>query len=122
MTCEDELVRRIKLGMPVDGAKILERRTRALSLIRQQFLARFVKHAGLQAESSLMIRWRGLGAHANARTRVDATYELVLHGGARAITGKFPDLWVLCYPTDSEIKAEVETVLEQMCVQAVQRP
>lgn len=122
MSREDEIVRQIKLGSPVDGAKILERRTRGLSLIRQHFLARFVKHAGVQAESSLGIRWRGLGEYANARTLVDATYELVLHDGARAISGKFPDVWVLCYPLDPEIKAQVETVLEQMCAQAAERP
>jgi hypothetical protein len=119
MSIDRELVRIIKQGGQVAGAKILERRTRGFSAIRQQFLARLKALSGIGAESSLMIRWRRLGDLANSRTVLDGSFELVLHSGTEAVTGSFPDRWILCYPEDAEVKTQVDAVLDQMCRKAV---
>ncbi len=121
MSDELEVVQRIKLGMPVASPKILERRTRGLSAIRQNFLARLVHFTGMRPASSLVVRWRRLGELANSRDVVDESFELVLRGGKDPITGMFPDLWIVCYPDDPQIKQHVEAEMDRMCEKAAQR-
>jgi len=121
MSDELELVRRIKLGMPVKGPKILERRTKGLAAIRQHFLARLVHFTGTRPASSLVVRWRELGERANSRGVVDESFELVLRGGKDPISGTFPDLWIVCYPDDAQIRQHVEAEMDRMCAQALQR-
>jgi len=115
MNNELEFIKRLKSGLPVAGAKIVERRSKGLLAIRHQFLVRITQAAPGQAESSLAIRWRRLTNFANARTVVDQSFELVMHGGTMEVAGLFPDIWVLCYPEDVEIKKNVEAKLDQMC-------
>lgn len=122
MNNELEVVKQIRLGMAVPGPKILDRRTKGLSSIRREFLSRLARLTGLRVDSSLVIRWRGLGELANSRTVVAASFELVLHGGAKAISGRFLDLWIVCYPEDPEIKKLVEAEMDRMCEKAVKRP
>lgn len=117
MTEEMEYVRQIKAGLEVPGPKVLDRRTRGLALIRRQLIAMLVKYTSYRGDSSLAFRWRGLGALANSRTLTDAAFELVLHDAAKEIRGRFPDLWILCYPEDPEIKEKVEAELANMCTQ-----
>lgn len=105
---------------PDSGAQILERRTKGLAAIRREFLTRYARVAGIAADSSLVIRWRGLGDYANSRTVVDASFELVLHGG-KGIAATFPDRWIVCYPDDPEIRRQVEAELDRMCEEAVKR-
>ena len=38
-------------------------------------------------------------------------------GRINAVYGEFPDLWLLCYPEDEEIKQLVEAEIERMIVQ-----
>jgi hypothetical protein len=115
MSDENDYVQHIKSGRPVPGTKILERRTKGLSLIRREFLGRLKLYTGYRPDSSLAIRWRGVGEFANARTVVDAIYELRLRGGPNGCSAQFPDLWVICYPDDPEIKGKVEEELGRMC-------
>jgi len=121
MSDELELVQAIKLGMSVPGSKILERRTKGLSLIRQHFLARLVQAVGMRPASSLVVRWRGLGNFANSRTVVDESFELVLRAGKDPITGMFPDVWVVCYPDDAQVNEQVGAQMDRMCMLAAQR-
>lgn len=117
MSEELEYVRQIKAGLEVPGPKILERRTRGLAQIRRQLIAMMLKYTAYRGESSLAFRWRGLGKVANSRTLTDAAFELVMHEGKKEIKGRFPDLWVLCYPEDPQIKEKVEAELASMCAQ-----
>jgi hypothetical protein len=114
-----DFAERIRLGMPVPGSEILNRRTRGLSAIRRDFLSRLAAVLGIRAESSMIVRWRRLGEHANSRTVVDASFELVLHGGAKAISALFSDRWILCYPDDPESKQAVEAEMDRMCEKAL---
>lgn len=85
-------------------------------------MRRLKTYTAVRPDSSLALRWRGLAEHANARSVVDASYELVLKGGPTGITGSFPDLWVLCYPDDAQIKQHVEEELARMCQVALDSP
>jgi len=122
MNSELQVVKRIRLGKPVPGPKILERRTKGLSTIRQHFLVRMARVTGMRPDSSLIIRWRGLGELANSRTVANASFELVLHSGPKAVSGKFPDLWIVCYPDDPEIVKLVEAEMDSMCEKVADRP
>jgi hypothetical protein len=46
----------------------------------------------------------------------DEKRRLVL-GRINAVYGEFPDLWLLCYPEDEEIKALVEQEIDRMIAQ-----
>lgn len=76
----------------------------------------------MRPDSSLIIRWRGLGDFANSRTVAKASFDLVLHGGPKGVSGRFPDLWIVCYPDDPEIVKLVEAEMDSMCEKAVNRP
>lgn len=117
---EASFLAELKSGAPVSGTKILERRTKGLAAIRRECLARLSRFAGVRPESSLIVRWRGLGQLANARIVNRASFELVLHTGPNAITATFSDISVICYPDDPDSKREVEAVIDGMCEKAVQ--
>lgn len=117
---EANFVAQVKRGATVPGSQVLERRTKGSAAIRRECLSRLSKLAGLAPESSLILRWRGLGEHANSRVVRDASYELVLHSGPKAVTGSFPDLWIVCYPDDPETKAQVDAIIDRMCRAAVE--
>ncbi len=119
---EASFVTQVKRGAAVPGAQVLERRTKGLAAIRRECLARLSRLAGLSPDSSLIVRWRGLGEHANSRVVCQASFELVLHSGPRAVTGAFRDLWIVCYPDDPETKPEVEAALSRMCKEALASP
>lgn len=121
MTDEIDYVRMIKAGLEVPGPKIIERRTRGLARIRRQLMAMLVKYTAYRGESSLAFRWRGLGKLANARSLTDGAFDLVMHEGKKEIQGRFPDLWVLCYPEDAQVQEKVETELANMCEQYAKR-
>lgn len=112
-----ENVKKIKAGLEVPGPKIIERRTLGLARIRRELIAMLTKYTAYRGESSLAFRWQGIGAVANSRTLTDAAFELVMHEGTREIKGRFPDLWVLCYPEDAQTKEQVESELAAMCQQ-----
>ena len=118
-TGQEDFVTQLKNGLAVSGSKILERRTSGLAAIRRECLARLSRLAGLPADSSLIVRWKGLGELANARTVNSASFELRLHSGASAVSGSFPDLWIVCYPDDPQLKQHVEDAIDRMCDQAV---
>lgn len=115
MNTELDFIKRVKLGLPLPGTEVLNRRTKGLSLIRQHFLSRLKGVTGVGAESSLIIRWRRLGEHANSRTIVDTSFELALNVGGQPVTGLFQDLWIVCYPDDSDTRPQVEAEMERMC-------
>ena len=116
---EANFVAQIKSGGAVSGAQVLERRLKGSAAIRRECLSRLSRLAGLPPDSSLIVRWRGLGEHANSRVVRAACYELVLHSGPKAITGSFSDLWIVCYPDDPATKGEVDAVIERMCREAL---
>lgn len=102
---EADSIGKVKRGEPVAGAWILERRTKGLAAIRRDCLAQLSRRAGLPADSSKIVRWRGLGDRSNARSVTLASFDLVLHSGANPVG-----------------KRDVEAVIGRMCEEAVAGP
>jgi hypothetical protein len=68
---------------------------------------------------SLMLRWHRQPEYINARTVLNDSFELTFYGVHRPVSGLFPDLWILCYPEDPEVKQKVEAEIAQMCQEIV---
>jgi hypothetical protein len=67
------------------------RRHNGLAMIRRQLIAMLVKYTSYRGDCSLAFRWRGLGNLANSRTLTEGAFDLVMHGAAKEIKGRFPD-------------------------------
>lgn len=119
MLAEIDWVKRIKLGYPVPGSKIVERRSNGLHTIRQEFLAQLLRTAPDSLSTSLAVRWHRQSDLVNSRTVLDDAFALVFVGTAHRVRGLFPDLWILCYPEDPEVKQKVNEEITRMCQEAV---
>lgn len=119
MVTEHEWVERIKLGQPVPGPKLIDRRSKGLQAIRQRCLWQLMSVAREEITHSLVLRWHREPESINARTVLNDSFELTFYGSARPVSGLFPDLWILCYPDDPEVKEKVEQEIAQMCREIV---
>lgn len=119
MFTEHEWVERIKLGQPVPGPKVIDRRSKGLQVIRQRCLVQLMAVAREEITDSLILRWQRQPEYINARTVLNESFELTFYGPSRPISGLFPDLWILCYPEDAEVKRKVEAEIAQMCQELV---
>jgi hypothetical protein len=108
-------IHKIKLGLPVPGAKIVERRGKGLQAIRRYLLACLRQIDSEKLDSSLVVRWTRQAEWFNSRTVLDEDFELDLVWGADQFTTEFPDLWILCYPDDRQINQKVEDQIKQLC-------
>jgi len=119
MATEQEWIDRIKLGQSVPGYKVIERRSKGLQAIRQRCLWHLLSVAHEEIAHSLVLRWHRQAEYMNTRTVLGESFELTFYGGARPVNGLFPDLWILCYPEDPEVKKKVEAEIAQMCKEIV---
>jgi hypothetical protein len=62
---------------------------------------------------TLSIYWEQGTEFMLKRELEDTRRKLVL-GRRKHVSGTFPDLWLLCYPDDQEIKQSVEQELDRM--------
>jgi len=79
--------------------------------IRFEFVVRLLR-SGLKVDT-LSIYWEHGNEFMLKREVEDNRRRLVL-GRRMRIHGEFPDLWLLCYPDDEEIKQLVEQELDGM--------
>jgi hypothetical protein len=119
MFTEHEWVERIKLGHPVPGPKLIDRRSKGLQAIRQRCLWRVISVARKEMAHSLVLCWHRQAEYINARAVLNNAFELTFYGATRPVSGQFLDLWILCYPEDPEIKQKVEEEIAQMCQEIV---
>ena len=119
MVTEHEWVERIKLGQSVPGPKLIDRRSKGLQAIRQRCLWQLMSVAREDITHSLVLRWHREPESINERTVLNDSFELTFYGSARPVSGLFPDLWILCYPDDPEVKEKVEQEIAQMCREIV---
>lgn len=92
-----------------------ELRSTGMHAIRFQLIVRLL-HASLR-EDTLSIFWDHSPESLAEKPFGDARWRLVLGRGSRNAM-EFPDLWVLCYPDDAEIRQTVEAALDQMVEKA----
>ena len=86
-------------------------RSKGMHSIRFEFVVRLLK-TGLKVDT-LTIYWERGHEFLLKQAVEEAPRRLVL-GRASRVIGEFPDMWLLCYPDDPEIKQLVENEIETM--------
>src|SRR5688572_32545267 len=115
MAARPDEISLLKTGGALPAHRIVQLRSMGMHSIRFEFVVRLLR-SGLKVDT-LSIYWDH-GTEFMLKREVEPVSRRLVLGRRRRVTGDFPDLWLLCYPDDSETRAEVEGVLESM-VQSV---
>jgi hypothetical protein len=115
MASRKEELNALRDGQPVPAHRIVQLRAMGMHSIRFEFVVRLLR-SGLKVDT-LSIYWDHGTEFMLRRELEDARRRLVL-GRRKRVAGNFPDLWLLCYPDDPEVKQSVEQELDRM-VEAV---
>jgi len=107
-------IQALRAGAPLPAHRIIPLRSKGMHAIRFEFVVRLLR-TNLTVDT-LTIYWDGGHDFLLKQTVEDARRRLVL-GRKNAVYGEFPDLWLLCYPEDEEIKQLVDKELERMIEQ-----
>jgi|SRR5687768_1689606 hypothetical protein len=110
MPSRDE-IQALRAGMPLPVHRIIPLRSKGMHSIRFEFVVRLLRTA-LKVDT-LTIYWERGHEFLLKQSVEDAPRRLVL-GRANRVVGEFPDLWLLCYPDDPEIKQLVENEIDNM--------
>jgi hypothetical protein len=111
MASRKEELDALRRKQPVPGHRVVQLRAMGMHSIRFEFVVRLLR-SGLKVDT-LSIYWENGTEFMLKRELEDARRKLVL-GRRKNVTGTFPDLWLLCYPDDLEIKTSVEQELDRM--------
>ena len=114
MTSRQDEIKGLKAGETLPAHRVVQLRSMGMHSIRFEFVVRLLR-SGLKVDT-LSIYWEHGTEFMLKRDVEDVRRRLVL-GRRNRITGDFPDLWLLCYPDDEEIKQSVEQVIESMVEQ-----
>lgn len=79
--------------------------------IRFEFVVRLLR-SGLKVDT-LSIYWEH-GTEFMLKRDVEKTRRRLVLGRRNRVSGEFPDLWLVCYPDDEEIKKLVEDEVDRM--------
>ena len=115
MASRKEELNALRGRQPVPAHRIVQLRAMGMHSIRFEFVVRLLR-SGLKVDT-LSIYWDHGTEFMLRRELEDARRRLVL-GRRKRVAGTFPDLWLLCYPDDPEVKQSVEQELDRM-VEAV---
>jgi len=111
MTAKLDEIKALKAHRELPIQRLAQLRSAGMHAIRFEFVCRLLR-AEVRMDT-LSIFWDHSAASLLERKAGDATWRLVLGRGHRT-TAEFPDLWVLCYPEDAEIKQQVEAELDRL--------
>jgi hypothetical protein len=115
MTSREKEIQALKSGEKLPAHRVIQMRSAGMHEIRFEFVVRLLR-AGLKVDT-LSIYWERGHEFVLGREVEDAKRRLVL-GRRNRIVGEFPDLWLVCYPADPEVKERVEREIEHMIEQA----
>jgi hypothetical protein len=107
-TRQDE-IRELMAREPAPAHRLAQLRSAGMHAIRFEFVVRLLR-AELRMDT-LSIFWDHGVESLRERPAGEGGWRLVLGRGNR-VTAEFPDLWVLCYPGDAEIKRQVEAEID----------
>jgi len=83
--------------------------------IRLEFIVRLLR-SGVKL-NTLQVYW-DRAKEMMLREEVANEPRRLMLGWRHRVTGEFPDLWLLCYPEDEDIKELVEREIDRMVEQA----
>ena len=110
MPSQDE-IQALRTGVALPAQRVIQLRSKGMHSIRFEFVVRLLK-TSLKVDT-LTIYWEHGHEFLLKPSLENASRRLVL-GGANQVVGEFPDLWLLCYPDDEELKQSVDAGIENM--------
>ena|SRR5690349_9570447 len=111
MATRQEEVKTLRAGGSLPSHRVVQLRSMGMHSIRFEFVVRLLR-SGLKVDT-LSIYWEH-GTEFMLKREVEDTRRRLVLGRRKLVSGQFPDLWLLCYPDDLEIKTLVEAELDQM--------
>jgi hypothetical protein len=108
----------LRAGKPLPEHRITDLRSTGMHAIRSEFISRLLRSS--VKPDTMTIYWEHGKEFLLDREVKDVSRTLAF-GGRKRVTGAFPDVWLLCYPDDAEIKQLVELELDRM-VASVRTP
>lgn len=115
MPAREKEIEALKQGQKLPSHRIVQLRSAGMHEIRFEFVVRLLR-AGLKVDT-LSIYWER-GHEFMLRHEVEEVKRRLVLGRRNRVVGEFPDLWLVCYPADPEIKGAVEREIERMIEQA----
>lgn len=111
MASRQEEIKTLRVGESIPSHRIVQLRSMGMHSIRFEFVVRLLR-SGLKVDT-LSIYWEH-GTEFMLKREVEGTRRRLVLGRRKRIYGEFPDLSLLCYPDDEEIKQTVELELDRM--------
>jgi hypothetical protein len=111
MTSREEEITALLAGEPLPAHRIVQLRSKAMHALRFEFIVRLLR-SGVTVDT-LTIYW-DRGYEFMQRREVDEARCRLTLGRKRPVSGEFPDIWLLCYPDDAEIKQLAELEIDRM--------
>src|SRR5262249_15819391 len=111
MATRVEEIKALKAEELLPAHRVVQLRSMGMHSIRFEFVVRLLR-SGLKVDT-LSIYWEHGTEFMLKRAVENARRKLVL-GRRKRVTGDFPDLWLLCYPDDEDVRQSVEQVIEGM--------
>lgn len=114
MALRQEEIRALKGNETLPAHRVVQLRSMGMHSIRFEFVVRLLR-SGLKVDT-LSIYWEH-GTEFMLKRDVEELRRRLVLGRRKRVTGDFPDLWLLCYPDDEEVKQSVEREIEAMVEQ-----
>jgi hypothetical protein len=111
MATRVEEIKALKAEEILPAHRIVQLRSMGMHSIRFEFVVRLLR-SGLKVDT-LSIYWEH-GTEFMLKREVEEARRRLVLGRRNRISGDFPDLWLLCYPDDEEVRQSVEQVIETM--------
>lgn len=118
MASRQEEIKSLRAGESLPSHRVVQLRSMGMHSIRFEFVVRLLR-SGLKVDT-LSIYWEHGTEFMLKREPEDKRRRLVL-GRRKRVSGEFPDLWLLCYPDDEEIKQSVEQELDRMVLKVAEQ-
>ncbi|MGH8699920.1 MAG: hypothetical protein ACREVR_01915 [Burkholderiales bacterium] len=110
VTRQDE-IRTLKAGEQLPSHRVVQLRSLGMHSIRFEFVVRLLR-SSLRMDT-LSIYWEQ-GTEFMLKPKVENVQRRLVLGRRKHVSGEFPDLWLLCYPDDEEIKLSVDQGIDRM--------
>jgi len=111
MASRQEEIKALKSGESLPAHRVVQLRSMGMHSIRFEFVVRLLR-SGLTVDT-LSIYWEH-GTEFMLKREVEEARRRLVLGRRKRVTGEFPDLWLLCYPEDEEIRRSVEQAIDGM--------
>lgn len=111
MATRVEEIKALKSEEMLPAHRVVQLRSMGMHSIRFEFVVRLLR-SGLKVDT-LSIYWEH-GTEFMLKREVENARRRLVLGRRKRVTGDFPDLWLLCYPDDEDVRQSVEQVIDAM--------